>query len=52
MVSMIMTLIKYFGISHQLKEYVSNQLARKLHYALVYSNISYDIEVIVSCSDT
>ena len=37
---------------NQLKFYVSNQLARKLYYAFVYSNISYGIEVYVSCSDT
>ena len=43
--SLIMTLVKYFGIFNQLKEYVSNQLARKLYYAFVYSNISYGIEV-------
>ena len=40
-----MTLVKYFGIFNQLKDYVSNQLARKLYYAFVYSNISYGIEV-------
>ena len=47
-----MTLVKYFGIFNQLKDYVSNQLARKLYYAFVYSNISYGIEVYGSCSDT
>ena len=31
---------------------VSNQLARKLYYVFVYSNISYGIEVYGSCSDT
>ena len=49
---LIMTLVKYFGIFNQLKDYVSNQLARKLYYAFVYSNISYGIEVYGSCSDT
>ena len=47
-----MTLVKYFGIFNQLKDYVSNQSARKLYYAFVYSNISYGIEVYGSCSDT
>ena len=47
-----MTLVKYFGIFNQLKDYVSNHLARKLYYAFVYSNISYGIEVYGSCSDT
>ena len=47
-----MTLVKYFGIFNQLKDYVSNQLARKLYYAFVYSNINYGIEVYGSCSDT
>ena len=47
-----MTLVKYFGICNQLKDYVSNQSARKLYYAFVYSNISYGIEVYGSCSDT
>ena len=47
-----MTLVIYFGIFNQLKDYVSNQLARKLYYAFVYSNISYGIEVYGSCSDT
>ena len=50
--SLIMTLVKYFGTFNQLKDYVSNQLARKLYYAFVYSNISYGIEVYGSCSDT
>ena len=50
--SLIMTLVKYFGIFNQLKDYVSNQLARKLYYAFVYSNISYGIVVYGSCSDT
>ena len=50
--SLIMTLVKYFGIFNQQKDYVSNQLARKLYYAFVYSNISYGIEVYGSCSDT
>ena len=50
--TLIMTLVKYFGIFHQLKDYVSNQLASKLYYAFVYSNISYGIEVYGSCSDT
>ena len=43
--SLIMTLVKWFGIFNQLKDYVSNQLARKLYYAFVYSNTSYGIEV-------
>ena len=50
--SLIMTLVKYFGIFNQVKDYVSNQLARKLYNAFVYSNISYGIEVYGSCSDT
>ena len=50
--SLIMTLVKYFGIFNQQKDYVSSQLARKLYYAFVYSNISYGIEVYGSCSDT
>ena len=50
--SLIMTLVKYFGIFNQLKDYVSNQLARKLYYAFVYSSINYGIEVYGSCSDT
>ena len=50
--SLIMTLVKYFGIFKQLKEYISNQLARKLYYAFVYSNISYGTEVYGWCSDT
>ena len=50
--SLIMTLVKYFGIFNQLKDYVSNQLACKLYYAFVYSNVSYGIEVYGSCSDT
>ena len=50
--SLIMTLVKYSGIFNQLKDYVSNQFARKLCYAFVYSNISYGIEVYGSCSDT
>ena len=47
-----MASVKYFGIFNQLNGYVSNQLTRKLHYAFVYSNISYGIEVCGSCSDT
>ena len=47
-----MTFVKYFGIFNQLKDYISNQLARTLNYAFVYSNISYGIEIYVSCSDT
>ena len=47
-----MTLVKYFGIFNQLNDNVSNQLARKLYYDFVYSNISYGIEVCGSCSDT
>ena len=31
-----MALVKYFGIFVQLKDNVSNQLARKLYYAFVY----------------
>ena len=50
--SLIMTLVEYFGTFNQLKDYVSNQLARKLYYDFVYSNISYGIEVCGSCSDT
>ena len=49
---LIMTLVKYFGIFNQLKGYASNQLARKLYYAFVYSNISCGTEVYGSCSDT
>ena len=50
--SLILTLVKYFGIFNHLKDYVSNQLARKLYSASVYSNISYGIEVYGSSSDT
>ena len=50
--SLILTLVKYFGIFNQLKDYASNQLARKLYNAFVYSSISYSIEVYGSCSDT
>ena len=50
--SRIMTLVKHFGIFNQFKDCVSNQLARKLCYAFVYSNISYGNEVYGSCSDT
>ena len=50
--SLIMKLVKYFGIFNQLKDYVSNQLARKLYHAIVYLNISYGIEVYGSCFDT
>ena len=35
-----MALVTYFGIFNQLNDYVSNQLARKLYYAFVSSNIS------------
>ena len=50
--SLIMTLVKYSGIFNQLKYNVSNQLARKLYYAFVYSNISFGIEVYSKWSDT
>ena len=36
-------IIQPLYIFNQLKDYVSNQLARKLDYAFVYSNISYGI---------
>ena len=49
--SLIMTSVKCFWIFNQLKVYISNQLARKLYNAFVYSNISYGIEVDGSCSD-
>ena len=47
-----MTFVEYFGIFDQLKDYVSKQLARKLYYAFVYSDICYGIEVYGLCSDT
>ena len=46
-----MALVTYFGMFNQLNDYVSNQLARKLYYAFVSTDLSYSIEVYGSCSD-
>ena len=47
--NLLVSLLKYFGIFNQLKDYVSNKLARQLYYAFVCSNINYGIEVYGSC---
>ena len=44
------SLIKYFGIFNQVKYRITNELARSLYVALIYSRIKYGIEVYGRCS--
>ena len=46
------SLIKLFDIFNQLKDYVSDKLARQIYYSFVYSCITYGIEAYGSCAKT
>ena len=46
------SLVKYFGIFHQIKNKVTSKLSRELYFVFIYSKIRYAIEVYGNCSST
>ena len=50
--TIINNVVKYFGIFNNIKQYISQKLARQLYFAFVSSRIRYGIESYGSCSQT
>ena len=46
------SLLKYFGISNQIKYKDTTRVARQIYFAFIYSRIKYGIEVYGNCSAT
>ena len=44
------SLLKYFGIFNNIKNFVTRKIARQIYFAFVFSRINYGIEVYGSCS--
>ena len=46
------SLVKYFGVFYNIRNFINIQLARTIYYACIYSRIQYGIEIYGSASKT